>query len=76
MMPGVSHRSTRSVCGEDLHYQSPDGKIEWVILRGTHIGMTSIINHWNAELFPTLTSSSLGDGIIRMDNRTVNLRRS
>jgi cytochrome P450 len=46
MMPGVSHRSARVAPTEDLHYN------EWVIPRGTAIGMTSMINHWNTELFP------------------------
>ncbi|KAF2712348.1 cytochrome P450 monooxygenase-like protein [Pleomassaria siparia CBS 279.74] len=52
MMPGVSHRSARIAREEDLHYKSADGKAEWVIPRGTPIGMTSMINHWNTELFP------------------------
>ncbi|KAF2642280.1 cytochrome P450 [Massarina eburnea CBS 473.64] len=52
MMPGVSHRSARVARDEDLHYTSADGKTEWVIPRGTPIGMTSMINHWNVELFP------------------------
>lgn len=52
MMPGVSHRSARTAREEDLHYRSMDGKIEYVIPRGTAIGMTSMINHWNEELFP------------------------
>ncbi|KAL6707625.1 hypothetical protein ACN47E_003975 [Coniothyrium glycines] len=52
MMPGVSHRSARIAREEDLHYTSADGKVDWVIPRGTPIGMTSMINHWNTELFP------------------------
>ncbi|KAI4934476.1 hypothetical protein J4E85_002333 [Alternaria conjuncta] len=52
MMPGVSHRSARIARQEDLHYVSADGKSDWVIPRGTPIGMTSMINHWNRELFP------------------------
>lgn len=52
VMPGVSHRSARIAREEDLHYKSTDGKFEWVIPRGTPIGMTSMINHWNTELFP------------------------
>lgn len=52
MMPGVSHRSARIAREEDLHYTSTDGKSDWVIPRGTPIGMTSMINHWNTELFP------------------------
>jgi cytochrome P450 len=51
MMPGVSHRSARIAQEEDLVYKSPDGK-DWVIPRGTPIGMTSMINHWNKDLFP------------------------
>ena len=31
---------------------SADGKSDWVIPRGTPIGMTSMINHWNTDLFP------------------------
>ena len=52
MMPGVSHRSARVAPEEDLVYKSRDGNTEWVINRGTPIGMTSMINHWNEELFP------------------------
>ncbi|KAH9869677.1 hypothetical protein IAQ61_006889 [Plenodomus lingam] len=52
MMPGVSHRSARIAREEDLHYRSADGKVDWVIPRGTPIGMTSMINHWNEEFFP------------------------
>ena len=52
MMPGVSHRSARTAREEDLHYKSADGKVEFIIPRGTPIGMTSMINHWNTELFP------------------------
>jgi len=52
MMPGVSHRSARIAREEDLVYQSKDGKTEIVIPRGTPIGMTSMINHWNTEFFP------------------------
>ena len=52
MMPGVSHRSARIAREEDLVYKSRDGKVECVIPRGTPIGMTSMINHWNRDLFP------------------------
>lgn len=52
MMPGVSHRSARIARDEDLVYKSKDGKTEWVIKRGTPIGMTSMINHWDESLFP------------------------
>lgn len=52
MMPGVSHRSARIAREEDLVYKSKDGATEWVIPRGTPIGMTSMINHWNEDLFP------------------------
>lgn len=52
MMPGVSHRSARVANDEDLVYTTRDGKTEWFIPRGTAIGMTSMINHWNEELFP------------------------
>lgn len=52
MMPGVSHRSARIAREEELVYRSTDGKTEWVIPRGTPIGMTSMINHWNKDLFP------------------------
>ena len=52
MMPGVSHRSARVARDEDLVYKSQDGKIEYVIERGTPIAMTSMIQHWNTELFP------------------------
>ncbi|KAK0726433.1 cytochrome P450 [Apiosordaria backusii] len=52
MMPGVSHRSARIARTEDLVYRTQDAKTEWVIPRGTPIGMTSMINHFNEELFP------------------------
>ncbi|KAM0405844.1 hypothetical protein HYE67_010176 [Fusarium culmorum] len=52
VMPGVSHRSARIAREEDLVYQSQDGNTNWVIPRGTPIGMTSMISHWNEELFP------------------------
>ncbi|ESU07768.1 hypothetical protein SNK03_002696 [Fusarium graminearum] len=52
VMPGVSHRSARIAREEDLVYQSQDGNTNWVIPRGTPIGMTSMINHWNEDLFP------------------------
>nr|WGZ60588.1 cytochrome P450 [Fusarium tricinctum] len=52
VMPGVSHRSARIAREEDLVYKSKDGNVEWVIPRGTPIGMTSMINHWNKEIFP------------------------
>lgn len=52
MMPGVSHRSARIAREEDLHYTSADGRADWVIPRGTPIGMTSMINHWDKKLFP------------------------
>ncbi|KAF4448029.1 hypothetical protein F53441_8504 [Fusarium austroafricanum] len=52
VMPGVSHRSARIAREEELIYKSRDSKTEWVIPRGTPIGMTSMINHWNKELFP------------------------
>lgn len=52
MMPGVSHRSARIAREEDLYYESKDHTVNFVIPRGTPIGMTSMINHWNKELFP------------------------
>jgi cytochrome P450 len=52
MMPGVSHRSARIARDEDLVYTTKDGKKDWVIPRGTPIGMTSMINHWDTNLFP------------------------
>ncbi|KAH7009648.1 cytochrome P450 monooxygenase-like protein [Ilyonectria destructans] len=52
MTPGISSRSARIARTEDLVYKSQDGEVEWVIPRGTPIGMTSMINHWNKELFP------------------------
>ncbi|KAK4159811.1 putative cytochrome P450 E-class, group IV [Cladorrhinum sp. PSN259] len=51
MMPGVSHRSARIAREEELVYKSKDGKT-WVIPRGTPIGMTSVINHFDEGLFP------------------------
>ncbi|KAG4263688.1 hypothetical protein FPRO04_11349 [Fusarium proliferatum] len=52
VMPGVSHRSARIAREEDLVYKSKDGNVEWVIPRGTPIGMTSMINHWDKDIFP------------------------
>ncbi|RYF01989.1 MAG: cytochrome P450 [Oxalobacteraceae bacterium] len=52
MMPGVSHRSARIARTEDLVYTPSSGQTSWIIPRGTPIGMTSMINHWNADLFP------------------------
>ena len=52
MMPGVSHRSTRIAREENLFYKSRDEKTQWAIPRGTLIGMTSMINHWDKRLFP------------------------
>ena len=52
MMPGMSQRSARIAPQEELHYTSADGKLDWVIPRGTPIGMTSMINHWNTDFFP------------------------
>ncbi|KAK2062729.1 cytochrome P450 monooxygenase-like protein [Colletotrichum caudatum] len=52
MMPGVSHRSARIAREEELVYKTRDGKKEWVIPRGTPVGMTSMINHWDRGLFP------------------------
>jgi len=52
MTPGVTHRSARIARGEDLVYKSRDGKTQWVVPKGTPIGMTSMINHWDEELFP------------------------
>lgn len=51
-MPGVSHRSARIAREEDLVYKSQDGKVEWLIPRGTPIGMTSMINHFDKSFFP------------------------
>ena len=52
MMPGVSHRAARIAREEDLFYKSRDGTSERVIPRGTPISMTSMINHFDKELFP------------------------
>lgn len=52
LTPGVSHRSARIARTEDLVYKSKDGRVQWIIPRGTPIGMTSVINHSNEELFP------------------------
>lgn len=52
MMPGVSHRSARIARTEDLRYHDKRKSQDWLIPRGTPIGMTSMINHWNTDLFP------------------------
>lgn len=54
MMPGVSHRSARVARTEDLVFRdkSNGSNKEWVIPRGTPVGMTSMIQHWDEELFP------------------------
>lgn len=51
-MPGIGHRSSRIAREEDLVYRSEDGKVEWVIPRGTPVSMTSMIQHTNEGLFP------------------------
>ncbi|KAI3394704.1 hypothetical protein diail_2289 [Diaporthe ilicicola] len=52
LMPGLAHRSSRIARDEDLVYKSEDGKVAWVIPRGTPMSMTSIIQHSNEDLFP------------------------
>jgi cytochrome P450 len=52
MMPGVSHRSARIAPTENLHFHDSKKSKDWLIPKGTPIGMTSMINHWNEELFP------------------------
>jgi cytochrome P450 len=52
MMPGVSHRSARIAPTETLHFTDRKHGKDWVIPQGTPIGMTSMINHWDVELFP------------------------
>ncbi|KAI0385878.1 cytochrome P450 [Hypomontagnella monticulosa] len=52
LTPGISHRSARIARTEDLIYKSKDGNVQWIIPRGTPVGMTSVINHSNEELFP------------------------
>lgn len=52
LMPGISQRSARIAREEELVYSSKDGQIRWVVPRGTPIGMSSIIQHSNEELFP------------------------
>lgn len=51
-MPGVSHRSARIAREEELVYKSQDGKWSYVVPRGTPIGQTSMISHWDEKLFP------------------------
>ncbi|KAL6410596.1 benzoate 4-monooxygenase cytochrome P450 [Ilyonectria robusta] len=51
MMPGVAMRSARIARNEDLIYRSRDGDA-WVIPKGTPITMSSMVNHWDQELFP------------------------
>ena len=75
MMPGVSHRSARIAREEELVYKSKDGKTEHVIPRGTPIGMTSMINHWNTEFFPDpdefIPERWLGDPRYANDRRDI-----
>ena len=52
LMPGLAHRSSRIARDEDLVYTSEDGKVEWVIPRGTPVSMTSMIQHTHEGLFP------------------------
>ncbi|KAK3401370.1 cytochrome P450 [Sordaria brevicollis] len=52
MMPGVSHRSSRVARTEDLVFRDKKTGKEYVIPRGTPVGMTSMIQHWDEELFP------------------------
>lgn len=56
VMPGVSHRMARVARCEDLHYESQPGtagkSYDYVIPRGTPIGMSSVLNHMDPGLFP------------------------
>ncbi|KAI1393077.1 benzoate 4-monooxygenase cytochrome P450 [Hypoxylon trugodes] len=52
LTPGISQRVARIARTEDLIYQSRDGRVKWVIPRGTPIGMTTVINHSDPEIFP------------------------
>lgn len=53
MMPGVSQRSARVARDEALVYKSRDDDgTDWVIPPGTPVSMTSMINHWDEDLFP------------------------
>lgn len=71
--PRIASRSVRIAPDEDLHYTSENGKVQWIILRGTPIGMSSFIQHSVEELFPERQSSSPIDGL-KMDVRTTHLR--
>ena len=52
MIPGTTQRSARCARDEDLVYTSKDGSVRHVIPRGTPIGMSAIIQHWDEGIFP------------------------
>lgn len=49
---GISQRSPRIARTEDLVYRSQDGKYQYVIPRGTAIGMSTRISHHHEGIFP------------------------
>ncbi|KAH7333388.1 cytochrome P450 [Rhexocercosporidium sp. MPI-PUGE-AT-0058] len=49
---GVSSRLQRIAPDEDLIYTDPKTSKAWTIPRGTPIGLTSLLIHYNEEVFP------------------------
>ena len=52
VMPGIPARTARIARHEDLFYKGRDGTVQWVIPKGTPIGMSGHIQHHNDEIFP------------------------
>jgi cytochrome P450 len=49
---GVASRLARAAPDEELHLRNERGELEYVIPRGTPIGMTSVHIHHNPRIFP------------------------
>jgi cytochrome P450 len=49
---GVASRLARAAPDEELYLRNESGELEYVIPRGTPIGMTSVLVHQNAKIFP------------------------
>jgi cytochrome P450 len=53
---GVASRLARAAPDEELYLKNRSGEVEYVIPRGTPIGMTSVHIHQNDEIFPDASS--------------------
>ncbi|KAI8961403.1 cytochrome P450 [Daldinia sp. FL1419] len=52
LTPGGSQRMARIARTEDLIYKDKEDNVQWVIPKGTPIGMTPILNNTDEKLFP------------------------